>query len=1170
MSGKQFSPYVGLRPFKAEENLLFFGRDAQTLELLQRLHKHRFVAVVGGSGSGKSSLIRAGLIPALKGGYLIEDSRKWMVYTMKPGQNAMFNLAKSILFQINSEVTTSEINELVLQIKREGVTAILNRLQPLKKEQSTNFFLLVDQFEELFRSTSEQHRVAKKTDAIDFVNTILSLTRQKALSFYVVLTMRSDFIGDCAQFRDLPEAMNKSQYLVPRLSRQQLKTVIEGPSKLYGKKFDPTLTSRLINDLEKVKDELPLVQHALMRMWNHEVNVHKNGMLDLEDYEAVGGIENALSKHAEEAIVDMDDRDIAIAKELFQALTAVDENGRKIRRRLLLSDLQALTGASEEKLKDIINKFIKDQRSFLIAASTSDGKDQVIDISHESLIRQWDTLRQWVDEEAESSSSYLQLAKNRGLKATGKKDYLTGTELQIALNWRNNFKPTAVWANRYKSGFQENMAYLEASHQEHIRLENIKKSKRKRQFRATVFITLLIVSSAIYAIFAGIKAKSQEAETSNIKSAFQLHFHATVVESKDPTSAVRLEQEALKLYNYSGFEEFAMEMVNNHPLYRTLARDSAGASAIAVSPSGKFLLFGNEKGTIRLWDHQGNVLHTYEAHESAVTSLKFAPDESTFISSSLDSTVKEWDTHSGNLVRNSSVDQPVTQIEYTRKGALVTADRRGTISFWKSDGNIRKSFKAHNAEISALAFSNDGNMMLSGSKDRTAKLWNMEGDSLHQFTERRGQIYTVAFSPDSKLVLTGNWDSTARLYDLEGNQKTHFKGHWGAILSVAFSPDGEQILTGSFDNTMRSWDLEGNLIDEFRGHDGEIRSVSFADNGKTILSGSRDGTVRTWFRNGIKKVEIEQDKAIRSIRYAPNNETFLTGTQGKAQLWDREGVLLREYPGDKTKMVFSAVYSPDGQHIVTSSLDGIVRFWEFGGKQVWEKDYVLNRDRAAINQGKAAVRAIAFAPDGQSFVTGSWDFMIRIWNLDGSIQKEYKHDKGITSVAFAPDGKSVVGGSFGKSLLWNLEKDTVTEIIEPNKLFVNGVAFTPDGSQILTGSQDEGARLWDLNGQLVQEFKGPIGAVRSVAISHDGKSILTGTDGGTARLWGLDANILAEHRNDRGSVFSVTFGWDNRTLMMTSGDKIYNLKIIQLDEFLAQTPIEPLSKKQKKDFNLTD
>jgi len=508
------NPYVGLRPFEMDESILFFGRSEQTLEMLQRLHRHHFVSVVGSSGCGKSSLLRAGLIPALKAGYLVEDSDHWFIAIMKPGQNPLYNLAESLLKQINADPTERSISELVQKINEEGADVIIDLLIPFRNEKKLNFFLLVDQFEELFRFAMDQKDAARKDEAIDFVNIILELSTQRTLPFYVVLTMRSDFLGDCAQFYGLPEAMNKSQYLVPKLNRMELKMVIEGPAKLYGGKFNPALTSKLINELGKVKDELPLLQHTLMRLWDFENNENKSNEIDLVDYGKIGGIEKALSKHAEEALTNLNETDQDIAKKMFQSLTAIDENGRKIRRPVLLSQLKELTGASEEKLLGIIDLFIKDRRSFLILNKIA-GNDKLIDISHESLIRQWDTLSKWVDEEGESAAIYLRLAEAAKLNQQNKKDLLSGSELQIALDWFNNFNPTPVWANRYKPGFEEAIQYLRNGEMEKVRMMNYETERRRKQKRMAALVIMLL---AICTIGAGIFSVVLKRKTNELKN----------------------------------------------------------------------------------------------------------------------------------------------------------------------------------------------------------------------------------------------------------------------------------------------------------------------------------------------------------------------------------------------------------------------------------------------------------------------------------------------------------------------------------------------------------------------------------------------------------------------------------------------------------------------------
>ena len=468
------NPFVGLRPFESKEAVLFFGRRDQVKELLSILHASRFVSVVGSSGCGKSSLIRAGLIPNLQAGFVAGSVDRWNIITMKPGNSPLQNLATALLHSFQEKPQPPAVDALVRDIGLYGVSAVTSFLQEQTKDEKTNFLLLVDQFEEIFRfaayddadekadadqnKLNQQMRETHREEATDLVSIMLDLVVQESVPVYVVMTMRSDFLGECDAFYGLPEAMNESQYLVPRLTRQQRQQAIEKPVQLYGAALTERLTDRVLNDMEEERDQLPIMQHALMRTWE-KWQVKKGGPLDLPHYIEAGTVAEALSQDADDALRGLSQDELIIAERMFQALTTTDAKGRRLRRPTHLSELAAITGSREAVLK-LIDRFRDNNRSFLML---SQDRDPLVDISHESLIRQWATLRKWVDDETEWRELYLRLANDAVRNRANLVELWIDPALQLALNWWSLRKPTEAWGRRYHKEFKLTEAFLKAS-----------------------------------------------------------------------------------------------------------------------------------------------------------------------------------------------------------------------------------------------------------------------------------------------------------------------------------------------------------------------------------------------------------------------------------------------------------------------------------------------------------------------------------------------------------------------------------------------------------------------------------------------------------------------------------------------------------------------------------
>lgn len=507
---KLTNPFVGLRAFEESEDYLFFGRAEQVKDLLEILGGTRFLAVIGSSGSGKSSLVKSGLLPAVYRGFMTVGAN-WRAVTLRPGENPIGYLAEAlategILFTGGShnQIPSELIIESTLRRSENGLVQVYKdaHLPP-----SENLLIVVDQFEELFRfSRYEKEARLGQSDALHFAQLLLTAVQQKEVPVYVLLTMRADFLGDCAEFRGLPEAINEGQYLVPRMKRHDIREAITGPVAVSGAAISQRLVTRLLNDVNNDTDQLPILQHALMRTWDawHVRNEYETP-IDFEDYEKIGTMKAALSQHADEAYAELADAgEKRVCEAMFKALTDKAADVRGIRRPRSVADLTVLSNGTEAEVKAVVETFRKTGRTFLMPPPAVPlTKESVIDISHESLMRVWERLARWINEESRNGDIYLRLANSAQLKAQGQRGLLKNPELALTLQWKERLNPTAKWAEGYKANFAQAMQYLEDSRREEEAERKIlaqKEASRKRLVKA-VFLLLgsLLVTAVIVA-----------------------------------------------------------------------------------------------------------------------------------------------------------------------------------------------------------------------------------------------------------------------------------------------------------------------------------------------------------------------------------------------------------------------------------------------------------------------------------------------------------------------------------------------------------------------------------------------------------------------------------------------------------------------------------------------
>ena len=1156
------NPFPGLRPFTFEESHLFFGREGQSDALLTRLRRHRFVAVVGTSGSGKSSLVRAGLLPALYGGFMTPVGSSWRVAVLRPGNDPIGNLALALhapdVLGVGNEDPDIR-RTLIATTLRRSTLGLVDAVQQARLLPQENLLIVVDQFEELFRF--QQLLKGESTDeATAFVKLLLEAARQHEVPLYIVLTMRSDYLGDCAQFRDLPEAINDGQYLIPRLTREQLRLAITGPVAVGGATITPRLVHRLLNDVGDNPDQLPILQHALMRLWDYwEQHAAPPESLDLPHYEAIGGMAEALSRHADEAYAALpDDRTREMAQKLFQCLTEKGPDNREIRRPTTLREVCAVAGAAEADMLTVIEHFRRPGRSFLMPpADVTLTANTVLDISHESLIRLWQRLRMWVDEEAHSAQVYRRLAETAALHAVGQAGLWRDPDLYLALAWRARHRPNAVWAQRYHVGFANAMAFLEASEQAQTAEVLAKEAQQRQTLRRTRLFAAILSVAFLVALGAGWYANEQrkDAEAQRfIAQSLRLREKTETVKQLLRTKPAEALGWAIRATGQSLMESgqvlslvqaSLMQAVSQAREQNVFSGHEGPVRSVAFSPDGQRLVSGGDDGRLLVWDFTGKRIGCALQTE-AITAVAWGADGKIIASGGADRVVRLWDRDGHPEGQPLSGHQgTVNAIAISPNGKLLASGSYDTpVTLW--DLGTRQpigAFTGHSDWVNAVTFSPDGTLLASASEDRTLKLWDVASrKEIVTLTGHDFPIHTVAFSPDGKLLASGNGiapipNGVIKIWDVATHQEVSSFTASNNVLALTFSPDGRFITSGS-GNVMQLWDIQRSAVSQTFYIAGNVLSVAVSPDGKTLASGGTDGTVRLWdarpfqYVTPFEECENCRDRpGVNWIAFSPDGSRLVSAGTGNStlSLWDIEGRFLGPL-GESRNTMFIA-FSPSGKLIATGGRD-IIKLWNLQVEPVGQP--------FTGHQGE--IWALAFSPNGQQLVSGSEDRTIRLWDLQGKLigQPFTGHTDAVRGVAFSPDGRRVVSGSMDKTVrLWDLQGHTLGQPFGHTAAVV-AVAFSPDGQTIVSGSFDGTVRLWDLKGALKHQFSVEKSSLQDVDVSPDGKRIVTGGSDGIVRLWDLQGNITYQFQA-QNEVWITRFSPDGQRIAIGGLDPTFHL-----------------------------
>jgi WD40 repeat protein len=1185
------NPFPGLRCFLSEEDYLFFGRHEQIEDLLRRLRTNRLVAVVGTSGSGKSSLVRAGLLPAVLGGGMAQAGSAWNIAVMRPGGSPLMHLARALceagLYDADAEDALFHL-QATLSRSRNGLREAVRQS---RAAAGSKMLLVVDQFEELFRF----HRASatSQEEAIGFVNLLLHATQQPDENVYVVLTMRSDFLGECSQFLGLAEAVNDGEFLIPRMTRDQIQEAIEGPIRVRGADIAPRLLFRLLNDVQDSQDQLPVLQHALMRTWDLWQRMKDEGgrmkdegrhqdapdssfilhpssfgvPLDLEHYEATGGMQEALSRHADEVFEALpSDAHRTAAARIFKALTERGPDGRGIRRPTRLGQLVAIAAVKAPIVHRVIEAYRGPGVTFLMPPVTSPLDDSsVIDISHESLMRVWRRLRGWVEEEAQSARIYRRLHETADLHAEKRAGLYHGPDLQIALSWRDAGGPNGAWARQYGGGFDEALAFLDSSCAAAEREEKEREAARQRElerarqlaetqaraarlfkrFAAGLAVGLcLAVALTVWAFLLREEAKRQEAAAS---------FYAAEANTQAKEASANAEKAETEAQAARKAEQEARERASAEAAAKALAqeeRQRADANAKKAELEAR---------SARKAEQEARERASAEAAAKALAQQETQRAEAEKKRAEEQLTRAEWLVYAGKLMlaqTDFETGNGAFALQYLHECQL---SRRG----WEHHYlwtriNAKQTFQVHTGMVWSVAYSPDGKRIVIGSQDNSAKVWDAEnGRELLALKGHTTPVRSVAFSSDGKRIVSGAGDpgrqGEAKVWDAEtGKELLALRGFIGEVWSVAFSPDDKRIVTGAGNRgggqgQAKVWDAAtGQELLDLKGHAAAVRGVAFSPDSKRIVTavGLVDlatlGEAKVWDAGTGKELLALRGhtEGVHSAAFSPDGKRIVTGAgnpgRGEAKVWDagtgRELLALKGH----TDWVSSVAFSPDNRRIVTGGTDNTVRVW----------DAETGQEVLVLKGHTAGVASVAFSPDGRRIITGSGDKTVRVWDAEkGQGILTLRGQGGVRSVAFSPDGKRLVTGSDDQAAkVW--DPATGRELLVL-KGWVYAVAFSPDGTRIVTGEGVANnsakvaakAKVWDAGtGRELLALKGHTGWVRGVAFSPNGKRILTGSDDQSAKVWdaGTGQEVLSL-KGHTGGVASVAFSSDGKRIL-TGGD----------------------------------
>jgi WD40 repeat protein/ABC-type branched-subunit amino acid transport system substrate-binding protein/DNA-binding SARP family transcriptional activator len=1162
-------PFQGLHYFDEADADRFFGRERLTARLVSRLQSEHFVAVLGASGSGKSSLVRAGLVPALKrsGGAGIEEVR-----VLTPTMHPLDALTASLVPNGDRAILLEELSR-----DPRGLARFI-------ASEHRHLVLVVDQFEELFTLCEAPF------EREAFAENLLEAAAMDGPT-RVVIALRADFYAHCSQYPALRMAVAEHQEYVGPLQATELQRAIEGPAAQGGWQLELGLVDLLLRDVGEEPGALPLLSHALLETWRRR----HGRRLTLAGYTASGGVQGAIAQTAETIYAEqLTPEQQAIARRVFLRLTELGEGTQDTRRRAALDELSRRSEEESEVLT--VLHALAEARLVTLGSGTAE-------VAHEALIREWSRLRDWLAEDRDNLRTQRQLtaAAREWVRLDHDSGSLyRGARLKQADEWASEHAEDLGDLERSFLGASADAAVAEASEREAQRQRELEAAQqlasaeqlraeaeheradeqrhaagqlRQRAYLLAVAFALAVVMAGV-ALFFGDTARHQAtAAEADARAAVSRELSAAALTnlSVDPERAALLALRAIDVtYKVDGTSTAQAEDALHRvaPLLRaqlTLAGHAGRVLSVAYSSDGQRVATGGQDAAAIVWNAAtGEQELTLHGHSGPINAVAFSPDGRLLATASDDRTVRLWVVATGELqLTLTSFTREVERLAFSPNGSrLATTSLDGNVAVWDASTG-QALFSLHpdrtgdTPDPLNVAFSPDGTRLATATPSGGLAEWDLTNQSpqlLHSWVSTAAGVipHSVAFSPDgTRLVATTNTGAEA-WWTGTGNPALNVVGHTLQVLDLAVSPDGARIATGGIDQTASVWDARtGRELLALAGHHAPVAAVAFSPDGKRLATASWDGTAKIWDLGPPRELlSIPTSRA--AITFAPqfgdapqasqvavshDGNRLLAGfLDGTARVWDaRSGQELLNVKSNSSK-VWGVAISPDGSRLATAGDDRTVHVWDATtGVELWSA--FAQRD---------PVLAVAFSPDGARLASAGADGAVILWNAANGDQLLSLAVQGqrFTSVAFSPDGTQLAAASDGKQdnvHVWDSYSGNPLRTLVGHQDAVWSVAFSADGTRLVTASRDGTARIWDSsNGQNLATLRGHAGTLVNAAFSPDGRRLATGSRDGTVELWDASdgrqlLTLNSPEAND--GLDGVTFSPDGRQLLVrTDGD----------------------------------